>query len=191
VLHAGTGLVNLAVVATELPDGRTMAFVGPVMSYYEHVTTNFKRLTDEEWRTLYAEAPSSRPPFVNVYLANAQGGSRGSGPLLVTGIDDEPAADLQPVSVTLAQNYPNPFNGQTMISFTVPASLSGEPAELAVFDVQGRRVRTLVNQRMPTGTFVTRWLGDAESGAEAATGVYFYQLRVGPQLRTGKMVLVR
>jgi len=191
VQHAGTGPVNLAVVTTELPDGRTMAFVGPVLSYYEHVTTNFKRLTDSEWRTLYAQSPSFRPSFVNLYLANAQGESRGSGPSLITGIGITPAADLQPSSITLSQNYPNPFNGQTVISFSIPASHSGSPAELIIYDLQGRRVRTLLHQPMPAGTFVTRWNGDAEGGGQVASGVYFYHLRVGSQLRTGKMALVR
>jgi hypothetical protein len=126
---------------------------------------------------------------VNIYLADAQGGSRGSGPSLVTSIDADPAPEVQPATVRLEQNYPNPFNGQTVISFAIPASLTGSPVELAIYDVQGRRLRTLLHQKMPAGTFVARWNGDAESGASAASGVYFYQLRVGPQLRTGKMAL--
>ena len=191
VLHAGTGPANMAVVVAALPDGRPMAFVGPVLSYYEHVTTNFKRLTDEEWATAYALSPSFRPAFVNLYLADAAGGWRGAGPSLVTGIDVDPVPGLQPATVRLEQNYPNPFNGQTVISFAIPASLSGTHVQLAIYDVQGRRLRTLLNQKMPAGTFLARWHGDIESGVQAATGVYFYQLRAGPQLRTGKMALVR
>ncbi|RPH32227.1 DUF3160 domain-containing protein, partial [bacterium] len=191
VLHAGTGPVNMLVVTTELPDGRTMAFVGPVLSYYEHVTAGFKRLTDEEWKTLYAVSPSFRPPLVNIYLADAQGGSRGLGPSLVTGINTDPADGQQPKTVALEQNFPNPFNGQTVISFTIPHLLSGSPVDLVIYDVQGRRMRTLLHQRMPAGTFLARWTGDSESGAQAASGVYFYQLRLGPQVRTGKMALIR
>ena len=191
VLHAGTGPVNMAVVAATLPDGRSVAFIGPVLSYYEHVTTNFKRLTDEEWKTLYAVSPSFRPSFVNLYLADAVGGPRGSGPSLVTGVETNPAAGMRPTTVRLEQNYPNPFNGETVISFAIPASLSGSTAELGVYDLQGRRLRTLLHQKMPAGTFVARWNGDLEGGAQAASGVYFYQLRVGPQMRTGKMALVR
>jgi len=191
VLHAGTGPVNMAVVTAALPDGRSVAFIGPVLSYYEHVTTNFKRLTDEEWKTLYAVSPSFRPSFVNLYLADAMGGSRGSGASLVTGVETNPAAGMQPTTVRLEQNYPNPFNGQTVISFAIPASLNGSTAELVVYDLQGRRLRTLLHQKMPAGTFVVRWNGDLEGGAQAASGVYFYQLRVGPQMRTGKMALVR
>jgi hypothetical protein len=181
----------MAVVVATIPDGRSMAFIGPVLSYYEDVTTNFKRLTDEEWKTLYNVSPSFRPPLVNLYLADAAGGSRGAGPSLVTDVTIDPSPGSQPMSVSLGQNFPNPFNGQTMISFVIPSGLSGSYAEFVIYDVQGRRVRTLLHQNMPAGTFVTRWNGDGESGSQVASGVYFYQLRVGPQVRTGKMALVR
>jgi hypothetical protein len=191
VLHAGTGPTNMAVVVSTLSDGSSVAFIGPVLSYYEEVTTNFKRLTDEEWKTLYAVSPAFRPPLVNLYLADASGGSRGSGPALITDITSHPVSGLQPTTVRLEQNYPNPFNGQTLISFAIPASLTGSPVDLVIIDVQGRKVHTLLHQKMPAGTYVARWNGDLERGAQAASGVYFYQLRVGPQLRTGKMALVR
>jgi hypothetical protein len=191
VLHAGTGPANMAVVTATIPDGRSVAFIGPVLSYYEDVTTNFKRLTDEEWKDLYNVSPSFRPPLVNLYLADAAGGSRGAGPSLVTNVEIAPAPSTQPMTVRLEQNYPNPFNGQTMISFVIPSGLTGSYAEFVIYDVQGRRVRTLLHQNMPAGTFVTRWNGDGESGSQVASGVYFYQLRVGPQVRTGKMALVR
>lgn len=191
VLHAGTGPVNLAVVTTELPDGRTVACVGPVMSYCEHVTTGFKRLTDEEWKVSYAANSSLRPSLVNIYLADVAGSSRGAGPSLVTGISDDPASELLPTIVTLEQNFPNPFNGQTVITFGIPSSLRESFVDLVIYDLQGRRLRTLLHQKMPAGTFAARWNGDTESGAQAASGVYFYQLRVGAQLRTGKMALVR
>ncbi|HVN47244.1 MAG TPA: DUF3160 domain-containing protein, partial [Bacteroidota bacterium] len=60
VMHAGTGPVNMAVIAAPLPDGTPCAFIGPVFSYYECTTTNFNRLTDDEWKTMYAQSPSSR-----------------------------------------------------------------------------------------------------------------------------------
>jgi hypothetical protein len=83
VLHSGTGPINLGVfIAPTATPGDTVAFVGPVMSYYEHVTTNFRRLTDNEWRTLYAQAPSFRPSWVNVYLADNSGNPRGTGLVL-------------------------------------------------------------------------------------------------------------
>ena len=54
VLHAGTGPLNMAVVTATTPEAGTAAYIGPVISYFEHVTTNFTRLTDEQWSTSYA-----------------------------------------------------------------------------------------------------------------------------------------
>lgn len=72
VLHAGTGSADLAIVTVPTPDGAVTAFVGPVLSYYEHATTGFKRLTDQEWENEYL-AQATRPQWVSSYLANRQG----------------------------------------------------------------------------------------------------------------------
>jgi hypothetical protein len=72
VLHAGTGQADLVIVTAPTADGKVTAFVGPVMSYYEYTTTDFKRLTDEEWRYTYL-SKATRPEWVSSYLANSQG----------------------------------------------------------------------------------------------------------------------
>ena len=95
VMHAGTGPINLAVMVCDMPDSQPVAFIGPVMSYYERITTGFKRLTDEEWQTEYAKPPSYRPPFVNLYLADKAGRMRGESISLFTRTGTPPA-DVQP-----------------------------------------------------------------------------------------------
>ena len=65
VMHAGTGPVNLGVFMAPCSDGTPMAFAGPVASYYEHVTLNFKRLTDDEWKYQYVTGIATRPSWVN------------------------------------------------------------------------------------------------------------------------------
>ena len=79
----------MAVIVSNLPTGENMSFMGPVMSYYEHISTNFKRLTDEEWLTVYNQEPSFRPDFVNLYLADKGGNSRGEGRTLLTTLNYE------------------------------------------------------------------------------------------------------
>ncbi|MGB6123354.1 MAG: DUF3160 domain-containing protein, partial [Bacteroidota bacterium] len=74
VSHAGTGDVDMALLVADMPDGQSVAFVGPVMSYLEYRTTNFLRLTDEEWEETHMRR-STRPDWVNLYLADALGGS--------------------------------------------------------------------------------------------------------------------
>ena len=75
VSHAGTGPVDMAVVTATLPDFNTVAFVGPVMSYYEYTTTGFQRLTDEEWETAYL-SQATRPAWTSLFLANESGESK-------------------------------------------------------------------------------------------------------------------
>jgi hypothetical protein len=125
VLHAGTGPPNIAVVATGLPDGKTTAFIGPVMSYYEHVRTNFRHLTDEEWKKAYAVAPSFRPSIVRLYLAVSTGSSFNDVQSLLTVIEDHPVTGTLPSTIVLEQKLPNPFSSSTVIMFSIPVAASG------------------------------------------------------------------
>ncbi|MGA3287454.1 MAG: DUF3160 domain-containing protein [Bacteroidota bacterium] len=190
VFHVGTGPLDMAILTAELPDGQYCAFVGPVLSYYEHLTTGFKRLTDEEWQTLYKNAPTLRPSFVNLYSANGTGVSMGEALSLTTSVENIPVHQ-QPSSFVLQQNYPNPFNPETIISFTIPPSLAYSIVEVKVVDIQGRAVRNIFKQTLPAGNYSAKWDGTLGNGVSAASGVYFYHVIVGTQHHTGKMLLVR
>lgn len=191
VLHAGTGPVNMAIIQVRLPDGRRVALAGPVMSYYEHMTSGFKRLTDKEWRTMYAQPPSARPSLVNIFLADASGGSRGSGPMLLTGIEvpgDEPAV---PLHIDLSQGYPNPFNGETTLRIEIPPGIGPVNAELFVVSVHGQCVRRLFAGPLGSGSYSVRWDGRNDQGRETASGVYMAMLRSGDGVLVRKLVLIR
>jgi len=195
VVHAGTGPLNMAVVTAEVPGEGVIAFIGPVLSYYEHVSTNFERLTDEMWESAYAAAPSFRPDFVNLYLADAEGRSRGGGASLAadgiaSGIEGPDAPDL-PDAVLRMSNYPNPFNEYTLVGFTVASAEAYNRVELDVYDVQGRRLRHLFSGDLPAGNYTIRWDGRLDAGAEAPSGVYFSRLRIGDRHAAGTMILVR
>jgi flagellar hook assembly protein FlgD len=89
----------------------------------------------------------------------------------------------------LKQNYPNPFNPGTMIGFEVPAD---GPVNLAVYNVLGQKVRTLVDQRdYVVGRYELEWDGCDDSGTRVSTGVYFYRLTAGDQSLTKKMLLLK
>jgi len=192
VLHGGTGPINLGVWITNKPGGGPHAYIGPVMSYYEHVSTNFRRLSDEEWRTAYNLPPSFRPSFVNLYLADSTGNSRGDGINLLTDVGGGGGtAANYPSTPMLFQNYPNPFNPSTFIAFTIPPSYANANVELTIYDVQGQRVQTLVKNTMPAGNFVARWDGRNEKGNVVASGVFFYRLKVGGFVKTKKLIVVR
>ncbi|MEJ2635943.1 MAG: FlgD immunoglobulin-like domain containing protein [Calditrichia bacterium] len=88
----------------------------------------------------------------------------------------------------LRQNYPNPFNPATTITFTVPGV---SRVSLAVYDVLGRRVRTLVSGKVNSGDHRVTWDGRDESGSAAASGIYLAVFRSGGFMKTTKMVLLK
>jgi hypothetical protein len=93
---------------------------------------------------------------------------------------------LQPILATeasLQQNYPNPFNPLTVVSFQLPAV---SEVRLAVYDLLGREVATLVNERRAAGSHSVRF--DASG---LASGAYFYRLTAGNFVQTRKLMLVK
>ena len=93
-----------------------------------------------------------------------------------------------PASMQLAQNYPNPFNPATQIRYGIPAS---GPVELALYDVTGQQVRTLVSGHQAAGSYRVVWDARNDAGAPVASGLYLYRLLAGGKQMTGKMMLLR
>jgi len=90
---------------------------------------------------------------------------------------------LQPGEFELSQNYPNPFNPSTQISFRLDKP---GVVKLAVYDLLGREVATLVNRAMNAGQHQVNFLAD-----DLASGVYFYTLSSGDVSQTRKMILMK
>jgi hypothetical protein len=85
--------------------------------------------------------------------------------------------------------YPNPFNPFVNIQFTVPAP--GGRTTVEIYDVGGRRVRSIFTAVVKEGVFMKTWDGLDEAGKPAASGIYFYRISVGEKSVSGKMILVR
>jgi glycosidase len=93
-----------------------------------------------------------------------------------------------PTAVTLYQNYPNPFNPSTQIRY----ELSSQGfVSLEVYDMLGRKVRSLVNRLQPSGAYVASWDGKNDSGVVLSSGVYFYRLVANSRNYTRKMLFLR
>jgi hypothetical protein len=191
VLHAGTGPLNMAVLTADIPGNGPVAFVGPVMSYYEHVSTNFKRLTDEEWQSAYAADPSIRPEFVNLYLADRNGEPRGETTMKLATTMEDPRPPIGSESVEVGSSYPNPFAAGTTLSFTVPSKMAYERVRVDVYDVQGRLIETILEKALPAGTYSVRWDGTLSTGVPAAAGAYVFRVRIGEVQGSKPVVLVR
>lgn len=92
-----------------------------------------------------------------------------------------------PERFVLEQNYPNPFNPSTTIRFGIPAGIGqNDVASLRVFDMLGREVATLVNERLAPGMYSAQF----ETGG-LSSGVYFYRLTAGHFVQTRKMMLAK
>ncbi|MBI4548591.1 MAG: T9SS type A sorting domain-containing protein [Ignavibacteriae bacterium] len=78
-----------------------------------------------------------------------------------------------PLAFALDQNYPNPFNPSTTIRFAVAQSAS---VSLAVYDVLGRIVATLVSESLPAGYYTTEWKGRDDQGHPVSSGVYHVRM---------------
>jgi len=68
---------------------------------------------------------------------------------------------------------------------------SSDRASLAVYDVSGRVVRTLVDKEMATGTYQVLWNGNDSNGHPVAAGVYYCRLEAGDRMEMTKLVLVK
>jgi flagellar hook assembly protein FlgD len=64
------------------------------------------------------------------------------------------------------------------------------PVEIAIYDVAGRRVRTLVNRVMPEGDHEAVWDGRNDTGRRAAPGVYLYRFQGGGAVETQRVVML-
>ncbi|MGE5354036.1 MAG: DUF3160 domain-containing protein [Acidobacteriota bacterium] len=194
VKHAGTGPVNMGVFLIETPSAENVAFVGPVLSYYELTTTNFQRLTDDDWAQTYLSSSAVRPEFVNIYLADNTGNERPAGISLLSSIDNEKEKQI-PQTMVLAQNYPNPFNSHTTIRFAIPHNMTNRQVRLKIYNALGVEVKDLFNHMLPAGNYVTRWDGTDASGQNVSSGVYFYNLTIesdgGSEKLSGKMMLLK
>jgi hypothetical protein len=102
--------------------------------------------------------------------------------------------EFGPYSVTyrlanaLEQNRPNPFNPTTTIDYAM--ARDGQ-VELSIYDVAGRRVRTLVNERQRADVYRVEWDGTNDGGQRVASGVYFYRIVAGKFTQTRKMVMLK
>lgn len=88
----------------------------------------------------------------------------------------------------LEQNSPNPFNPNTVIRFQLEQD---GPVSLAVYDLAGRRVQTLVDRRLDAGRHLAQWRGTDAAGRQVSSGTYILRLESGGRVESRRMVLVR
>ena len=103
-------------------------------------------------------------------------------------VKDETGNREKPSEFTLSQNYPNPFNQSTKIEFTL--SQSGF-VNLNIYDLLGRKVRTLVSENLSLGYKSVFWDGKDNSGKVVSSWIYFYRLKIGDFSEAKRLVLLK
>jgi len=100
----------------------------------------------------------------------------------------EDVSSVQLSTITLKQNFPNPFNPTTTISFSIPLN---SKAELAIYNIEGQKVKSLVNTYLYKGEHSFTWNGNDETGKSVGSGMYFYKLKTSESTLTRKMLLLK
>lgn len=188
----GDGLQVLADLEGYLYDGLAIEFEPPVF---------MARVSPTEGRV----APGSSLPATVTF--NSAGLEPGVHVAVMTVISNDPTEPELAVPLLLTVNpvssapdqavvhtvrfvgaVPNPFNPTTNLMFTLPAEAE---VELDLFDVAGRRVRSLLAGRLPAGPQTVPWNGRDESGRLVASGTYFARLTAGGVSSVKSVTLVR
>ncbi len=137
---------------------------------------------------------NNNPSLYAVYFVDANNGwAVGDNGLILhttnggmVGVEDAQAHG-KTYSFALAQNYPNPFNPSTIINYSVPETGSGlSHVTLNVYNMLGQLVSVLVDKEQPRGNFSAVF-----NGHNLASGIYLYNLKVGNQSITKKMLLIK
>ena len=132
--------------------------------------------------TLVYTPATSDPPDVENWYALARHVTTGTSSSRAPG----GAGAQVPVQFALHQNQPNPFNATTRIRFDLPVAVH---VRLDVFDLTGRRIRTLANGQGNAGYHSVEWNQRDDSGQRVSPGVYIYRLIAGEFREQRKMTL--
>lgn len=147
-----------------------------------------------QWKigdTLYVEIEAEDAGFEGEdSLVMTSAGSDCGGDMILTwetGVQNHPSAAL-PAAFDLMQNHPNPFNSITVIQYNLPQA---NRITLAVFDMLGRRLTTLVDGVQPAGCHTVRWDGRDDFDRPVSSGVYWCLLTWPESTQAIKMVMLR
>lgn len=152
------------------------------LDWYLYEASNTSSWVARGYTTANPEAGSYTASAGSYYLmVDGYNGATSSYTLSITGglakfvpgkeKGDELAAI--PTAFSLEQNYPNPFNPTTSIEIALPAQAE---VRLEVYDVNGRLVRSLVDDSYEAGIHVVQWDGRNNGGTLVSSGMYFYRL---------------
>ncbi|MBK9096805.1 MAG: T9SS type A sorting domain-containing protein [bacterium] len=157
----------------------------------------FLRTTDHgnSWNEF--ETPDSTTIYDLQFTDARNGFAAGENGTIIKYTSPPDTSIYTPNEIVLNQNFPNPFHSKTLISYELPEN--GEII-LKIFDILGKEVAVLVNDYKPAGKYEIEFDAHSHSGdvrnlpagrQGLASGIYFYQMRVGEFVQTKKMVYLK
>jgi flagellar hook assembly protein FlgD len=93
-----------------------------------------------------------------------------------------------PKRFELFDSFPNPFNNQAVIRYRLEKTAD---VSLAIYNLLGQRVRTLVRGKEQSGSVTVIWDGKDDRGGDLSSGIYFCRLQAGESSQTKKLVLLK
>lgn len=167
----------------------SISFVNQLTGYATGLMSSLFKTTDSGNNWILYNLPTGQRGYTSSTFLNDSVGfiMDASGFLLKT--ENGGVVNIQlmlseiPYSFSLHQNYPNPFNPSTKIKFEIP---KGSLVKLKIYDILGREVAELVNEKLNPGTYEYEW-----NGINLPSGVYFYKLQSENFVETKRMVLVK
>ncbi len=109
-----------------------------------------------------------------------------------SGVQTEAVMPLDPGQTGQADlitaNYPNPFNPETTITYELSEP---QPVSVVIYDIAGKRVRTLADGYQSAGSYEVVWDGCDDAGTRLSSGTYFYTVNAGNQTVTKQMILLK
>jgi len=104
---------------------------------------------------------------------------------IIVGIDGENSLPNHP---HLSQNFPNPFNPETFIQYSLAEDA---PIDLAIYDIQGHKIRGIKQGLQPAGSHSFFWDGRSDGGQKLGAGIYFCRLNILGDTQSIKMALIK
>ncbi len=154
---------------------------------YERITTviipgqgNSSTAHDYSYTDLYVEDDVLY--WYQVEEISMTGESTFYGPISVMGIDPLPD------DFALSQNYPNPFNSETWFEYQLPEDCE---VRIAVFDLLGKSVQTLLHEKQSRGYYTRQWDGKTDAGEPVPSGIYLLYLKTEQFTQLRRMTVLR
>jgi hypothetical protein len=188
VMHVGNGYINKGVFLAPNPTNpeQLMAFAGPVGSFHYEVTSDFLRLTDQDWEGKFmwgGEQLPDRPDWINSYMAGPDGESLTGGRKLkgevYTGTGTDPAEVINDLDYLLV--FPNPASEELHLRFVLN---SRQQVSAEIFDANGRLIAKpyhgiMVPAEHDVSVDLSLW----------EKGFYFLRFKAGNQLISKKIIV--